>query len=279
MKLGDFEIHIFTENRWKIDGGAMFGVVPKVIWGKLVESDEFNRVKLDTNIVLAKSNRGNIMVDSGIGDCLTDRQKKIYGIKNDSVLEKNLNSLGLKPEDIDIVILSHLHLDHSGGTIKLDGKGTKAPRFPNAKHIVQKREFEDALKPDERTAATYVPKNFFILQEHNLLELVEGEKEVIPGIKVLPTGGHSGGHQAVLIQTQEEVILCPGDIIPTQHHLKIPYVASVDTHPLETMKVKKEFIQRGLDTDWMFAFDHDSEMKLCRLTQIDEKIVPSKVKA
>jgi glyoxylase-like metal-dependent hydrolase (beta-lactamase superfamily II) len=279
MQLGDYEIYIFAENRWRIDGGAMFGVVPKVIWGKLVESDEFNRVKLDTNILLLKSDKGNIIVDSGMGDTLTDRQKKIYGINNDSTLEESLNSFGLKPEDIDMVILTHLHLDHSGGTVKLDKERKKIPTFPNARHVVQKKEFEDAINPDERTAATYIPENFLMLKEKSLLDLVDGEKEILQGIKVLPTGGHSNGHQVVLIQSPGETILCPGDIIPTRNHLKIPYVASVDTHPLETMKVKKKFIKKAIDDGWMIAFDHDLDLKLCKLKKVNHTFELSKIEA
>ncbi len=277
MKFGDFEIHIFVENRFKIDGGAMFGVVPKIIWEKLTGCDEFNRVDLDLNLVLVKSKKGNILVDSGIGDTLSEKQKKIYGVKNNSSLEKNLKSFNLKPEDIDVVISTHLHLDHSGGMIKFDENGKKIPKFPNARHIVQKKEFEDALSPDERTYATYIFENFFLLKQHNLLELVDGEKEIIPNVLVIPTGGHSEGHQAVLIKSEKRKILCPGDIIPTIYHLKIPYVASVDTHPMQTMKVKKNFIQKALDEDWLFAFDHDLDIKLCRLTKIEDKIVPLKV--
>ena len=118
-----------------------------------------------------------------------------------------------------------------------------------------------------------------MLKENNLLELVDGGKEILPGIRVLPTGGHSNGHQAVLIQSQGKAILCPGDIIPTQNHLKIPYVASVDTHPLETMKVKKEFIKKATDDGWMFAFDHDLDMKLCRLKKVNDTFIPSKIEA
>lgn len=277
MKFGDFKIHIFVENRFKIDGGAMFGIVPKIIWEKLTGCDEFNRVDLDLNLVLIKSKKGNILVDSGIGDALSEKQEKIYGVKNNSSLEKNLKSFNLKPEDIDIVILTHLHLDHSGGVVKFDENGKKVPQFPNARHIVQKKEFEDAITPDERTSATYLPENFFLLKQHNLLELTDGEKEILPGIRVIPTGGHSEGHQAVLIE-KEKKILCPGDIIPTQYHLKIPYVASVDTHPLQTIKVKKNFIQKALDSDWLFAFDHDLDIKLCRLTKTNDTIFPLKVK-
>jgi glyoxylase-like metal-dependent hydrolase (beta-lactamase superfamily II) len=277
LKLGDFEIYSFVENSFLIDGGAMFGVVPKVIWEKLVSPDEFNRVVLDLNLILVKSKLGNVLIDCGIGDTLSERQRKIYGLSENSSLQKNLLSFGLRPEDIDFVILSHLHLDHAGGLVKFDEKKEKVPTFPKAKHIVQEKEFEDAIHPDERTSATYLPENFLLLERYNLLELVDGEKEVVPGIKVIPTGGHSRGHQAILLESQKERLLCPGDIIPTQFHLKVPYVASVDIFPLDTMRVKKEFINQCIDQGWFLAFDHDLFIKVAKLEKNEDKIELVKV--
>jgi glyoxylase-like metal-dependent hydrolase (beta-lactamase superfamily II) len=277
MKLGDIEIFSFVENRFKIDGGAMFGVVPKIIWEKMVNCDEKNRVDLDLNLFLVKTKNKNILIDAGMGETLTDRMKRIYGIEKNSNLNQGLAKFGLKPEDIDLVIPTHLHMDHAGGVVKFNENDEKVPTFPNARHIIQSQEWEDALCPDERTMATYFPENFFILRDFNLLDLVDGEKEIEPGIKVILTGGHTRGHQAVLIDTGNEKILCPGDILPTQNHLKIPYVASVDTYPLETMKVKKDFLERCLNDGWHVAFDHDTELKLAKLEKKEDKIEIIKV--
>jgi glyoxylase-like metal-dependent hydrolase (beta-lactamase superfamily II) len=272
VKLGDVEIFSFVENRFKIDGGAMFGVVPKVIWEKMVTPDQKNLVDLDLNIFLVRTKTKNILIDAGMGDTLSDRMKRIYGVKKDSNLNQSLASFGLKPEDIDLVIPTHLHMDHAGGVVKFNEKGEKVPTFPNAKHVIQSQEWEDALSPDERTMATYFPENFFVLKDYNLVELVNGEEEIELGIKVIPTGGHTRGHQAVLINTGNDKILCPGDILPTHYHLKIPYVASVDTYPLETMKIKREFLKRCLNDGWKVAFDHDTELKLAGLEKKDDKI-------
>lgn len=277
MKSGDVEIFSIVENRFKIDGGAMFGVVPKLIWGKLVDCDEKNRVDLDLNLVLVKTRQKNILIDAGMGNALSDRMKKIYGVERESELHTGLVSAGLKPEDIHIVILTHLHLDHAGGVVKFDEKGTKVPTFTNARHIVQSQEWNDALAPDDRTAATYFPENFLVLEDSKLVELVDGEKEIEPGIKVIPTGGHTRGHQAVLIETGDEKILCPGDIIPTRNHLRVPYVASVDLYPLETMAMKKQFLGKCLNDGCKVAFDHDTELKLAKLKKIDDKIETIKV--
>jgi len=241
MKLGESEIFSFVENRFKIDGGAMFGIVPRVIWEKLVHCDSKNRVDLDLNLLLVKTKEKNILIDTGIGDCLTDRMKKVYGIESGSNLNKCLAMLGLKPEDIDLVILTHLHLDRAGGVVRFNEKGEKVPSFPNAKHIIQSQEWEDALSPDERTMATYFPENFLILKDFQLVELVDGEKEMEPGVKVIPTGGHTAGHQAVLIESRNERVLCPGDIIPILFDPQSPLCSQRGSLPYGDYEGQKGF--------------------------------------
>jgi len=255
----------------------MFGVVPKIIWERLVPSDEFNRVKLDLNLLLVKSERENILIDAGMGDALSEKHKRIYGVEKPSELERKLSELNLTSDQIDLVILTHLHADHAGGVVKLDNSGRKAPRFPNARHIVQIKEWNDAMSPDERTSATYFPENLKPLRDFNLLELVDGEGEVSKGIKVVPTGGHTPGHQAVLIENGENKILCPGDIIPTASHLKIPYVASVDLFPLETMAQKRKFLDMCINDGWLLAFDHDINIKLGKFEKSGMEIKANQV--
>jgi glyoxylase-like metal-dependent hydrolase (beta-lactamase superfamily II) len=277
MKFENFEIFSIVENSFKIDGGAMFGVVPKIIWEKLAPADEKNRVKLDLNLLLVKTKRENVLIDAGMGDALSEKHKKIYGIEEPSALERKLFELNLTPEDIDLVILTHLHADHSGGVVKLDESGRKAPRFPNARHIVQIKEWNDAMSPDERTSATYFTENLKLLEDFNLLELIDGNDEVAKGIKVTPTGGHTPGHQAVLIEDGENKILCAGDIIPSTSHLRIPYVASVDLFPLETMAQKRKFLDMCINDGWLLAFDHDVNIKLGKLEKLVNGIKVSKV--
>ena len=277
MKFGNFEIFSIVENSFKIDGGAMFGVVPKIIWERLVPADEFNRVKLDLNLLLVKTKGENVLIDAGMGDALSEKHKRIYGIEKPSDLERRLSELALTPEDVDLVILTHLHADHAGGVVKLDNSGRKTPRFPNARHIVQIKEWNDAMSPDERTSATYLTENFKLLKEHDLLELVDGENEVAKGIKVKSTGGHTPGHQVVLIEDGGNKILWSGDIIPTASHLKIPYVASVDLFPLETMVQKRKFLDMCINDGWLLAFDHDVNIKLGRLEKSGIEIKVDKV--
>ncbi len=277
IKLGDKEVYSIVDNSFKIDGGTMFGVVPKIIWERMMVPDEKNMISLDLNLLLVKAEGKNILVDSGIGDTLNEKQKKIYGVEKESNLEKGLFEIGLKPEDIALVILSHLHLDHAGGIVKFNSKGEKVPRFPKAKYVVQTEEWKYALQPDERTKATYMLENFQVLDECGLIELVKGDKEIVPGIRVKLTGGHTQGQQVVFIQGGDKTILYPGDIIPTIYHLRIPYVAGVDIYPLEVMEVKKRLIQDCLENNWMIAFDHEIGTKLCYLKRINDKIEVKKV--
>ena len=277
MKFGKFEIFSIVENSFKIDGGAMFGVVPKIIWERLAPPDEKNRVKLDLNLLLVISENENILIDAGMGDVLSERQKKIYGIEKPSDLEKKLSKLNLTPGDIDLVILTHLHADHAGGVVGLDESGKKTCRFPNARHVVQIKEWNDAMSPDERTSATYFTENLKLLEKSNLLELVDGEDEIAKEIKVINTGGHTPGHQAVLIEDGENRILCPGDIIPSASHLKIPYVASVDLFPQQTMAQKRKFLDLCINDGWLLAFDHDLNIKLGKLEKSEIEIKVNKV--
>jgi glyoxylase-like metal-dependent hydrolase (beta-lactamase superfamily II) len=267
VKLGKFEIFSIVENSFKIDGGAMFGVVPRIIWQKVYPPDENNMVKLDINLLLIKTDGENILIDAGMGDALNERQKKVFGIERASNLEKRLSEHHLAPEDINLVLLTHLHADHAGGVITLDKNGRKVPRFPNARHVVQIKEWEEAMHPDERTSATYFTSNLRILEEEKLLELIDGEDEVATGIKLINTGGHTPGHQAVLIEDGEGKILWAGDIIPSSHHLRIPYVAAVDLFPRETMEQKKRFLRMCSEDGWMLAFDHDQKIKLSKIEE------------
>ncbi|MFQ6032315.1 MAG: MBL fold metallo-hydrolase, partial [Candidatus Zixiibacteriota bacterium] len=253
------------------------GVVPKIIWEKLAAPDEKNRIRLDLNLLLVKSEKKNILIDAGMGDVLNEKQRKIYGVEKPSELERKLSELNLTPEDIDLVILTHLHADHAGGVVRLDKLGKRAPRFPNARYVVQVKEWNDAMSPDERTSATYFTENLKLLEESNLLELRDGEEEVAKGIKVTPTGGHTPGHQAVLIEDGENKILWPGDIIPSTSHLKIPYVASVDLFPLETMTQKRKFLDMCLNDGWLLAFDHDLNIKLGKLEKSEIEIEVNKM--
>jgi glyoxylase-like metal-dependent hydrolase (beta-lactamase superfamily II) len=277
MKLGDFEVYPLLENIFHLDGGTMFGVVPKVLWSKLVFADENNLIEMHLNLLLVRTGGANILIDAGLGDSLNDKMRKIYGQTTSSNLESELAKHDLKPEDITDVIFTHLHADHCTGAIKLDADGNKVVRFPKAKHYVQKQEWEDATHPNERTAATYLTDNLMVLQKSGALETIDGDLEITKGIRVWKTGGHTPGHQAVIVESKGEVLICPADIIPMSAQLKAAYISGVDIYPLETMERKKEIIQRCVNDGWLLAFDHDVEAKICKLEKAGDKIEIKKI--
>jgi len=264
LRIGDFQIFSFVEGRFHLDGGAMFGIVPKIMWEKYLSPNDKNLVPLDCNLLLIKTKGKNILVDSGMGDVFNDRERKIYAAYNPSNLEVGLLGYGVKPEEIDLVILSHLHADHSCGTIKKENE-REIPRFKNAKLVVQKTEWEDAIHPDERTAAGYLTNHLSVLGEHKVLELVDGEAEILPGLRVVKTAGHTEGHQGIEISGNGLKLVYYGDIVPTSYHLRPHYVASLDLYPRQTMKVKKQLIPQVVENGWYIAFDHDLRIKIAKL--------------
>ncbi len=269
LKIGDFQIFSLVEGRFHLDGGAMFGIVPKIFWEKLIPPNDKNLIPLDTNLLLVKAQGKNVLIDSGLGDVFTDRERKVYAAYNPSNLEVGLLALGVKPEEIDIVILSHLHADHACGTIKAEN-GRGVPRFKKAKIVLQKAEWEDALNLDERTTAGYLMNHLSVLDNYKVLELVDGEAEILPGLKVVKTGGHTEGHQGIEISANGEKLIYYGDIVPTSHHLKPHYVAGLDLYPRQTMKVKKQIIPEAIEQGWYVAFDHDLNVKIAKLKKDSE---------
>ncbi|MCP4705976.1 MAG: MBL fold metallo-hydrolase [candidate division Zixibacteria bacterium] len=276
MKFGSFEIIPFVEQKFRLDGGSMFGVIPKKIWGRMISSDDNNLIPMVANLFLLKANGKNILLDTGLGDVITEKERKIYAATGETNIEGGLKKLGITPEDIDYVLFSHLHTDHSGGAMVETANGLK-PRFPNATHIVQKDEWEDATNPDERTAAVYIPERLKVIESAGLLELIDGDKELLPGIKAVKTGGHTRGHQAFEAISDDTVAVYYADIIPSEHHIRVPFVPSTDLFPLDTMKVKRELLKRLVAEKMVIAFDHDIEIGLGRVRQEGHKIIVDKV--
>lgn len=259
MEFGEFELHVIHENRFWIDGGAMFGVIPRVLWETLTRPNGRNRIALQANLLLVKSQKKNILVEAGLGDALPQKWKLNYGVEGSSQMIGKLRELGLGPEEIDVVILTHLHFDHGGGCVQ-EESGTLNLTFPRAQHIVQKKEWETALAPDVRSRASYLEELLLPLSRGGMLRLANGSTQIAPGIEVVNTGGHTRGHQVVLISSGDRKALFTGDLIPTRCHLKIPYVAGVDLFPLETMERKEEMIQRAVEENWLVLFGHDTEI-------------------
>ncbi len=271
MKLGKFTLSIVSDGTFWLDGGAMFGIVPKVIWNKLNPADELNRIKLNLNCLLIKTPAKNVLVDTGIGEKLKERFKEIYKVERAHGLVTSLDEIGIKPKDIDFVLNTHLHFDHCGGnTIKKDGKFV--PTFPNARYVVQKQEWNDATHTNERTQASYLKENFMPIEESGQLVLADDECKVLPGIKAILTKGHTRGHQSVLIESEGKKAIYLGDLIPTTSHIKIPYVMGYDLYPIDVIEKKKEILERALKEQWLLVFEHDPGIAFAHV--VEEKGKP-----
>ena len=267
VQVGDFSITAFVERTFRLDGGTMFGVIPRVIWEKLVAPDEKNMVAMQTNLFLVTTPNGKkVLLDSGLGDTLSDFDRKMYNVTTPSKIVAGLAAAGATAEDIDIVVLSHLHTDHVNGVYREDPHNPEL-LFRNARHVVQQDEWEDALHPNERTAAVYFPNRLAAIERAGKLQLVSGRAEILSGITVEQTGGHTRGHQGVSIQSRGETFVYFADILPSRFHVKVPFVAAVDTYPMDTLQAKKKLLKFCEEHNAIIGFDHDPEFMMGRLVQ------------
>ncbi|HXI10542.1 MAG TPA: MBL fold metallo-hydrolase [Thermodesulfobacteriota bacterium] len=257
MDLGDFKLYSLSDGAFRLDGGAVFGIVPKTLWEKTNEPDELNRIALGINPLLIMTGADNILVDTGIGDKWDDRSRSIYAIDRTATLTGSLAGAGLKPSDITVVINTHLHFDHAGGNTFIGPEGALRPAFPNARHIVQRGEWEAANAPNERTRASYRQDDFLPVMKEGLLELVEGDREVVTGVSVFRTSGHNRDIQLVRISSGGSSAVYLSDIIPTVAHLRYPYIMGYDLFPLDTLRAKKEILERASRERSLLVFGHD----------------------
>jgi glyoxylase-like metal-dependent hydrolase (beta-lactamase superfamily II) len=261
--LGGWRIHALQAGGQKLDGGAMFGVVPKPLWERRIPADDRNRIQLGMRCLLIEHDDGLVLIDCGAGNKENARFIDIYGIENQgaagrTALEDALAQLGHTPEDIRMVIDSHLHFDHGGGNTYRNEGGEIVPTFPNARYIMQRGEFDYASHTNERTAASYFPHNFAPVAAASLIDFVEGEKEVVSGIRVLPTPGHVPFHQGVLLESNGEKAFYLADLVPTAAHLPLPWIMGYDVEPLVTLETKRRVLARALEEDWLLIFEHDA---------------------
>jgi glyoxylase-like metal-dependent hydrolase (beta-lactamase superfamily II) len=262
--LGALRIHAIQAGGQRLDGGAMFGVVPKPLWERRIPADERNRIQLGMRCLLIEHKSGLILIDTGAGNKETDKFYDIYGIENQgtkgpTALEDGLAQLGVKPEDITLVINSHLHFDHAGGNTFKDEKGVVRPSFPKARYLVQRGEYRYATHPNERTSASYFAPNYEPLREAKSLVLADGEREIADGIRAIPTPGHVPFHQGILIESQGERAFFLGDLVPTTSHLPLAWIMGYDVEPLVTLETKRTILARAKQEHWLVVFEHDAD--------------------
>lgn len=268
-RVGRFTVHAIQAGYQALDGGAMFGVVPKTLWQRRITPDDKNRIPLGMRCLLIEHDSGLVVVDTGAGNKEDDKFKSIYGIENSALepeadgstrtaLESGIRKLGYKPTDVSLVINTHLHFDHAGGNTSVDGAGALQLSFPNARYVVQQGEHHWATHTNERTAASYFGRNWDPIIAADRFDFIDGEREIVKGISVLHTPGHVPHHQSIVIDGGNEIACFLGDVCPTVSHLPLPWIMGYDVEPLVTLESKRKLFARAAADNWLLIFEHDA---------------------
>lgn len=249
----------------------MFHIVPHVLWQRKVTPDKSHRVFVGLNCLLLRGEGHTILFDAGVGNKLSDKQKKIYGLDSSATLMRAFGEAGIEPADIDIVVPSHLHFDHAGWLTMREKDNELVPVFPNARHIIQKAEWTAAHESNELTAGSYMPDDFDPLDDRGLLSLIDGDIEIAPSVRLELTGGHSPGHQTLTVESGDVTLLCPGEIIPTTWHLRVPWLTCFDLEPVTVLKVKKRLMVAAAEAGWILFLSHDPSNIFGRIKPVSDK--------
>lgn len=266
--VGGIRVHALEAGLQWLDGGAMFGVVPRPLWSRKIQPDERNRIPLALRCLLVEAPNALVLVDTGIGNKQDERFREIYGVSNEgdpTRLEDAIRAAGFSPADVDIVVSTHLHFDHAGGNTRLRSVGDVVPSFPDAEYVVQDGEFRFAHRNNERIRASYLPENYDPVERAGLWRFVDGDVEVTEGVEVVRTPGHTPWHQSVLIRDAGETACFLADVCPTTAHLGLPWIMGYDLEPLVTLESKRGLWERAFEDDWLLIFEHDPEVPWGRL--------------
>jgi len=268
--VGDLELISVSDGTFRLDGGSMFGVIPKTMWSEKAPPDERNRILLAMRPLVVRGAR-TMIIDAGAGDKENEKFRDIYGLDRSRHLDHTLAEAGLAPEDIDIVLATHLHFDHAGGFTVRDAGGRLRPRFPRAQYVVRRGEWEDATHPNARTRASYLLDNYVPLAEAGVLQLVDDDHTIMPGVRVRRTGGHTPHHQMVVIESGGQTAAFVADLIPTTAHVPDVWVMGYDLFPLDTMAAKREFVKEAIEKKILVFFEHDPMIAAGYLTEANGK--------
>ena len=265
MQLGKFELQTVSGGRFRVDGGAMFGVVPKALWSRHIAADDDNRTAQATNCVLVNTGSQLVLIDTGYGPDLSVRQKRNFQAEEGEPLLLSLADRGLTPEDIDVVVLSHLHFDHAGGATHRNKSNEFTCTFPEAEYVVQRGEWETALSESAELKGVYSPNRLRPLEQRGRLRLLEGDEEIVPGVTARVTGGHTRDHMAVIIESDAQAAYFLGDICPTTAHLPMFWCLSYDLDLLQTRRIKQELLTEISTRNAWALWDHDHESVASRI--------------
>ena len=273
MKLGDLEFHILNDGTFRLDGGAMFGVIPRPMWERVAPPDERNRITLSMNSLLIRAAGKCILVETGAGDKWDDKRRDIYAFEGAPRLLEQLAAHGVRPEQVDIVVNTHLHFDHCGwNTRRVDGR--VVPTFPNARYVVQRGELEHARNPSERDRASYFPDNFEPMEESGQWWLLDGDQEIVPGIELIRAPGHNADMMCVRLFGGGQTAMLLADLAPTTAHLPPVWIMGFDLYPMKTLENKKRWISEIVRRGWLAVFGHDRKVRAAYLREKEGKVVP-----
>lgn len=269
MQFGDYRVEIVPDTEFRLDGGAIFGVVPRNLWSRLSPPDGQNRVRLNMNCLFIDTGAERILIDTGIGEKWTKKQTAIYGIERERPFGESLRAItGCAPNDITIVVNTHLHFDHAGGNTSIDQVGGVAPAFPNARHFVSQAELDHAENPTERDRASYLADNWRSLRASGQLELKAANYEVVPGLRMELHAGHNRSMQCPRLERGGETLFGFADLVPTRAHVQFAWIMSYDLYPVETLLAKKKLLPQAAREGWQCLFYHDPDVPLGRI--VDE---------
>jgi len=271
MQLGSWQLDTASGGTARIDGGTMFGVVPKPLWEKLQPADELNRIRMACNCVLARDGEHTVLIDTGYGGKASDKERELMDLEPGAPLEASLETLGVALADVDTVVFSHLHFDHAGGATRYDDQGRLELTFPGARHFVARTEWKIATSGAAELRGAYPTEHFLPIAESNQLELFDDNAEILPGLRALWTGGHTRGHHALIFESQGQTAIYPGDLCPMAAHVRSHWGMAYDTDPLATRRRKPEVLGRAADDSWWVLWDHDPDHAACRLARDDKR--------
>jgi glyoxylase-like metal-dependent hydrolase (beta-lactamase superfamily II) len=265
-KIGNADVYSLTDGMFRLDGGAMFGTVPRVLWERLTPPDDLNRIALRINPLLIRIHGMNVLVETGMDDKSGEKFEAMFALERDESVFGGLRALGLEPGDIDLVVNTHLHFDHAGRNTDT----LLQPTFPNARYVVQSQELYDATHPHERNRASYNAHNFEPILEAGLFDQVDGEVELLPGLRVVPMPGHNLGQQAVILESEGETLVYTADLLPTTNHVPYPYIMGYDLYPVTTLELRKTWFPRWAEANALICPPHDPNHAWGRLKPRDK---------
>lgn len=259
MTFGSLELATLSDGHFRLDGGAMFGVVPRPLWEKRAPADERNRIRLGLRPLLVRGEK-LLLIDGGIGDKWSAKDADIYGIDRGRTLEQSLAEAGHAPADIEIALATHLHFDHIGGFTTRDADGTLRPTFPNARYVIRRGDWDDATHPHERNRASYLGENFLPLEAAGRVDFHDEDIDVMPGVRVRRSGGHCMHHQVVYIESGGRTAVFTADMFPTRAHIDAPWLMGYDLYPMDTLAFKKAFLREAIAREYLIFFEHDPDV-------------------